>query len=93
MLSILSRGSQRFPRGAVDELTVYPTALEPGQIQAIYDAGAAGKCHCVPTPTGAVSFWKGEDDANDSVGMNHATLQNGATFADGKVGRAFSFDV
>jgi len=82
----------RFLRGAVDEMTVYPTALEPGQIQAIYDAGSAGKCHCVPTPTGAVSFWKGEDDANDSVGINHATLQNGATFADGKVGHAFSLD-
>jgi hypothetical protein len=54
-----------------------------------------------PTPTGSdcagpsngrVSCWKGEGNANDSVGTNHGSLMNGATFAEGIDGQAFSFD-
>ncbi|MCX8027655.1 MAG: SBBP repeat-containing protein, partial [Thermodesulfovibrionales bacterium] len=47
---------------------------------------------CAPAPTGMISWWKAEDNANDSVGTNHGTLQNGATYATGKVGKAFSFN-
>jgi outer membrane protein OmpA-like peptidoglycan-associated protein len=43
-------------------------------------------------PLGLVSQWSGEGNANDSVDGNHGTLMNGATFAPGKVGQAFSFD-
>jgi parallel beta-helix repeat protein len=39
-----------------------------------------------------VSLWKAEGNANDSIGTAHGTMQNGATFAAGKVGQAFSFD-
>src|SRR2546425_6646334 len=42
--------------------------------------------------TGLVSWWKAEGNANDSVGGNHGTLQNGVTFTTGKNGQAFSFD-
>jgi len=51
-----------------------------------------------PTPTieppvsGLVAWWHGEGNANDVVGTNHGTLQNGATFAIGKVGQSFLFD-
>ena len=48
--------------------------------------------NCVPPPAGLVSWWPGDGDANDIVGPHHGTLQNGATFAAGKVGQAFSFD-
>jgi hypothetical protein len=47
---------------------------------------------CVAAPSGLVSWWRGEGDANDSVGANSGVLFNGATFAPGKVGQAFSFD-
>ena len=47
---------------------------------------------CVQPPAGLVSWWPGEGNANDIVGSNHGTLQNGATFAAGMVGQAFSFD-
>ncbi|GEM_PF-2914408 len=47
---------------------------------------------CVNPPSGLVSWWPGEDNANDIQSNNHGTLQNGATFAAGKVGQAFSFD-
>jgi len=39
-----------------------------------------------------VSWWKAEGNAADSVDGNGGTLLNGATFATGKVGQAFSFD-
>jgi hypothetical protein len=45
---------------------------------------------CVQPPDGLVSWWKAEDNANDSQDSNHGTLQNGATFAAGMVGQAFS---
>ncbi len=47
---------------------------------------------CTPPPSNMVSWWKAEDNANDSIGTNHGTMMNGPTFAAGKVGRAFSFD-
>ena len=47
---------------------------------------------CVTPPSGLVSWWPGDGSANDIVDLNDGTLQNGATFAPGKVGQAFSFD-
>lgn len=47
---------------------------------------------CSAVPSSIVSWWKGEDNANDFMGMNNGTLQGGTTFAAGKVGQAFSFD-
>jgi hypothetical protein len=46
----------------------------------------------VSPPAGIVSWWRGENDAQDSVGANHGTVANGTTFAGGRVGTAFSFD-
>ena len=39
-----------------------------------------------------VSWWKGENNATDSIGSNNGTLHGGITFAAGRVGQAFSFD-
>lgn len=39
-----------------------------------------------------VSHWSAEGDATDSIADNHGTIQNGATFTQGKIGQAFSFD-
>jgi uncharacterized repeat protein (TIGR02543 family) len=47
---------------------------------------------CVAPPAGMVSWWKGEGSAADRAGLNGATLVNGASFAQGKVGQAFSFN-
>lgn len=47
---------------------------------------------CVPAPDGIVSWWPGEDDALDILNSNHGELVNGASFASGRVSRAFSFD-
>ncbi len=51
---------------------------------------------CVPAPSGLVSWWDADSvsgtTAFDIQGGNDGTLQNGATFAPGLVGQAFSFD-
>jgi len=43
-------------------------------------------------PSGMVSYWKADGNAEDSYNSNHGTLMNGVTFATGIVGQAFSFD-
>jgi hypothetical protein len=47
---------------------------------------------CISPPPGLAAWWPGDGDANDIVGTNNGTLLNGATFAPGEVGSAFSFD-
>jgi uncharacterized repeat protein (TIGR02543 family) len=51
-----------------------------------------GPGECAQPPANLVSWWKAENNANDSIGTNHGTMRNGATFATGKVGQAFRFD-
>ena len=42
-------------------------------------------------PSGLVAWWRAEGNALDSIGTNNGALVNGATFAPGKIGTAFSF--
>jgi hypothetical protein len=85
-----------FFNGRVDEASLYNRALSPAEIQAIYNAGAAGKCAapsvCQPPPVGLVGWWKGDSNTVDTVGGNNGTLQNGASFAVGEVNQAFAFN-
>jgi CSLREA domain-containing protein len=49
---------------------------------------------CTTPPAGLVGWWPGDGNAHDIQGptFENGTLQNGATFATGKVNPAFSFD-
>ena len=47
---------------------------------------------CVAPPDNMVHWWTGDDNTFDIVGGAHGTLQGDATYADGMVIRAFSFD-
>jgi hypothetical protein len=47
---------------------------------------------CIEPPAGLLSWWPGDGNANDIQGNNDGSLLEGATFAPGLVGRAFSFD-
>jgi uncharacterized repeat protein (TIGR01451 family) len=80
--------------GLVDEVGVYNRALSPTEIQAIANAGSAGKCP--PTtctaPTGTVAWYRSDGNAADAQGIHNGTLQNGATYAAAKVGQGFSLD-
>ena len=44
---------------------------------------------CTPPPSGIVSWWQGEGNANDSWGTNNGVLQGGLGFTAGEVGLAF----
>jgi hypothetical protein len=45
-----------------------------------------------PNASGLIAWWKAENNAYDSVGGNHGTLQGGTAYDAGRVGQAFSFD-
>ena len=47
---------------------------------------------CVPPPSGLVSWWPGEGNADDIFYGNDGTLVGDTTFGAGKVGQAFEFD-
>jgi len=47
---------------------------------------------CAPVDEGMVSWWAGEGNAEDSLGLNNGTLVGGVTFVPGVVGQAFYFD-
>ena len=85
-----------YSKALVDEVSIYSRALAVAEIQAIYNAGSAGKCvpppNCIPPPSGLVAWWPGGTNANDMAGTNNGTLLNGASFAPGEVGSAFSFN-
>jgi hypothetical protein len=79
--------------GLIDEVEIFDRALSADDVLAIYNAGAAGKCRpCTALPDGAVSWWRGEDDATDATGTYDGTLVGDTTYAVGMVGQAFSFD-
>jgi len=46
-----------FLNGCLDEIEILSRALSEAEIKAIYDAGSAGKCKCVPPPSGMVAWW------------------------------------
>lgn len=52
---------------------------------------AFGGAVCVAPPSGLVSWWPGEGNANDVKGTNQGT-SHGATFVPGEVGSAFGFN-
>src|ERR1700757_9863 len=47
---------------------------------------------CVAPPSGLISWWRAEGNANDVLGGNNGTLQGSTTFASGEVGQAFIFN-
>jgi Concanavalin A-like lectin/glucanases superfamily len=47
---------------------------------------------CTPPPSGMTAWYTGDGTANDFLGKNNGTLQNGAGFAAGMVAQAFSLN-
>ena len=47
---------------------------------------------CDPEPSGLVSWWPAEGNANDIIGTNNGVLEGGLGFAPGEVGQAFFFN-
>jgi hypothetical protein len=86
--------------GLFDEIGFYSSSLSTQEIQAIYNAGSAGKCKgeeagCVEPPSNLVGWWPGAVDdlgvnAHDIQAGNDGTLNGSTVSLSGKVGDAFS---
>ncbi len=87
-------GGMGYFDGTIDEVEIFNRALDATEIQAIYDAGAAGKCKCLAPAGGLVSWWTGGGTAQDIRGKNHGVLRGGAYYSAGYVDDvpAFGFD-
>lgn len=96
-------GEIRVPGGrceiAIDELEIFNRALTQAEIQAIYNAGSAGKCKpggCVTPPPGMTGWWPLDETtgpANDLAGFNDTgTWMNSPVSVTGKVAGALSFN-
>ena len=82
-------------KGLIDEVTVTSRALTYAEIEAIHDAGGAGKIKPVPPeaavlPDNATNWWQADGNAVDSIGSLDGNA--GASFGPGVVGQAFSFN-
>jgi len=55
-------------------------------------AHASVSSTCDPVTSGLIGWWPGDGNTNDVIGSNNGMLKNGATFAAGKIGQAFSTD-
>ncbi len=72
---------------------MFKALLGGGSLLLVFALGdQAAAQTCTPPPTGLVGWWPGDGNADDIQGANNGTLMNGATFATGEVGQAFSFD-
>jgi len=63
-----------------------------GQAQNTVAPSTLCETGCLLPPTGLVGWWPGDGNTNDIQLGSNGTLMNGATFAPGLVGQAFSFD-
>jgi len=81
----------RFFQGSLADIAVFNRQLSATEISNMYAAAVAVGA-CDPPPSGLISWWPGNGNANDIVGIHNGTLENGVTFAQGEVGQAFSFN-
>jgi hypothetical protein len=90
MVGGVPAGQNSYPfSGRIDEPAIYSRALSAAEIRALYVCQPPP--NCLPG-SGLVSWWPAESNPVDAAGGNTGVLFNGATFAPGKYGQAFSFN-
>lgn len=66
-------------------------ACRVGGLSLLLVLALAGRAGAQP-PVQPASWWPGDGNADDAIGRNEGRLENGAGFAPGKTGTAFSLD-
>src|SRR5262249_5088017 len=60
---------------------------------AFYSAFTASAADaCIPSPSGIVSWWRGEGNASDQAATNNGVMTGNATFGPGHTGQGFVLD-
>ena len=83
-----------FP-GLIDEVDIFDRALAPGEIQAICNAGSAGKCsgccgaNCVAPPSSIAGWWPGDGTLTDLRLGHPLTAYGNLGYTNGEVGLGF----
>lgn len=83
--------------GMIDEVQIYSRAIDADEIDYLFrNPGQAlprnARVDCIPASRGLAAWWRGEGNANDSMGSAAGTLAGGISFVSGKVGQAFKLD-
>ena len=65
--------------------------IEADRLNTLNDSESSGQSTTCTLPSGIVSWYKAEGNADDAVGNNNGTA-HAITYGPGKVGRAFQFD-
>jgi hypothetical protein len=83
----------RYWNGLIDDVRIYDVALSEEQTAAVMTTGGSTLEPPDAEPfSGMIGYWPGDGNADDLAGGHDGTLRNGATFAPGLVGQAFSLD-
>lgn len=86
-------GGGRHWHGAMDEVDIYNRALSAAEVQALFNAGVAGKClPCIPPEPSLLGWWPADGTPANAACGAPAVPQGGATYASGKSKQSFSFD-
>jgi hypothetical protein len=67
-----------------------PDAADAADAADVTDAVDVGAC--APLPSGALAWWRGEDDVTDVIGHRTGTRAGAVLYTTGMSGRAFLFD-
>lgn len=78
-------------RGMVDEPAIYGRALGQSEIEAIYNAGVAGKINpnCVTAPTNIIGWWPGDSNIYDLARTNFAAWHGSSAYSPSIVSDGF----
>jgi hypothetical protein len=68
----------------------FPVTVPPGHVVTATATRLGSLAGCVTPPSNMVSWWPGDDNANDIQDGNNGTLQGNITFVPGMVVQAFS---
>jgi hypothetical protein len=88
--STVDTSGHAFLTGEMADLRIYNRALSTNEVAQLFAFESAS--NSTLPPSGLVSWWPGEGNANDIVSGNNGSLIGNTSYTNGEVGQAFVFD-
>jgi Concanavalin A-like lectin/glucanases superfamily/Immunoglobulin domain len=85
--STADTGGHAFFTGGMADLRIYNRALSTNEVAQLFAFETAS--NSTPLPSGLVSWWPGEGNANDVISGNNGSLIGNTSYTNGEVGQAF----